>query len=266
MMKLNGWTAALAAAVCAAQLGAVEVDGLAATVGAETILRSEVRNELRRAGLGEDQFDAMRNSLIDRKLIVKAAGAQKMTLQEWVIENRIREIVENAFGGDRNQLVATLALQKIPYSDWRQRIKDDMIVNAMRWNVVDKYVTATPAEMKAEFAAHPERYRTASKVSVSIETEGEAAPREYVDIKPEDMFLPEICSAIAALPVGASSDWIELGGRRFRFMKTAESGAVARTFAEAYDDIEANVRREKSQAAYAAWVERLRADSYIRIY
>ncbi len=265
-MKRYGWTAALAAAVCAAQLGAAEVDGLAATVGAETILRSDVRNELRRAGLGEDQFDAMRNNLIDRRLIVRAASAQKMTMQEWVIENRIREIVENAFGGDRNKLIATLALQKIPYSDWRQRIKDDMIISAMRWNIVDKYVTATPAEMKAEFAAHPERYRTASKVSVSVETEGEAAPREYLDIRPEDMFLPEICTAIAALPVGASSEWIELGGRRFRFMKTAETASTARTFAEAYDDIEANVRREKSQAAYAAWVERLRADSYIRIY
>ena len=265
-MKRYGWTAALVAAVCAAQLGAAEVDGLAATVGAETILRSDVRNELRRAGLGEDQFDAMRNNLIDRRLIVRAASAQKMTMQEWVVENRIREIVENAFGGDRNKLIATLALQKIPYSDWRQRIKDDMIISAMRWNIVDKYVTATPAEMKAEFAAHPERYRTASKVSVSVETEGEAAPREYLDIRPEDMFLPEICTAIAALPVGASSEWIELGGRRFRFMKTAETASTARTFAEAYDDIEANVRREKSQAAYAAWVERLRAESYIKIY
>ena len=145
-------------------------------------------------------------------------------------------------------------------------IKDDMIISAMRWNIVDKYVTATPAEMKAEFAAHPERYRAASKVSVSVETEGEAAPREYLDIRPEDMFLPEICTAIAALPVGASSEWIELGGRRFRFMKTAETVSGARTFAEAYDDIEANVRREKSQAAYAAWVERLRADNYIKIY
>ena len=120
--------------------------------------------------------------------------------------------------------------------------------------------------MKAEFAAHPERYRAASKVSISVETEGEAAPKEYLDVKPEDLFVPEICQAIAALPVGGSSDWVELGGKRFRFMKTAETVSGARTFAEAYDDIEANVRREKAKAAHAAWVERLRADNYIKIY
>ena len=59
---------------------------------------------------------------------------------------------------------------------------------------------------------------------------------------------------------------VELGGKRFRFMKTAETVSGARTFAEAYDDIEANVRREKAKAAHAAWVERLRADNYIKIY
>lgn len=256
----------LALAAACAPLSAVEVDGIAATVGAQTILRSEVRNELRRAGLDDSHFDEMRNSLIDRKLIIKAAGEQKLTMQEWVIENRIREIVDSAFGGDRNKLVATLAQQKIPYTEWRTRIKDDLIVSAMRWNVVDKYVTASPAEMKAEFAAHPERYRAASKVSISVETEGEAAPKEYLDVKPEDLFVPEICQAIAALPVGGSSDWVELGGKRFRFMKTAETVSGARTFAEAYDDIEANVRREKAKAAHAAWVERLRADNYIKIY
>lgn len=261
-----GVAAALALAACGLPAAAVEVDGIVATVGAETILRREVVEELRRSGMDDDRFDEARNRLIDRKLIIKAALEQKLTMQDWVVENRIREIVASAFGGDRNRLIAALAMQKIPYSEWRSRVKDDLVVGAMRWNVVDKYVTASPAEMKAEFAAHPERYRSAAKVSVSVEIDGEAAPREYLDVNPEESFVPEICAAIAALPVGGSSDWIELGGRRFRFMKTGEKSAGARTFAEAYGDIEANVCREKSQKAYNAWMERLRAENYIKFH
>ena len=51
----------LALAAACAPLSAVEVDGIAATVGAQTILRSEVRNELRRAGLDDSHFAVREN-------------------------------------------------------------------------------------------------------------------------------------------------------------------------------------------------------------
>lgn len=288
---------ASAALLLQASVSAVEVDGVAATVGSQSILRSDVVHELRRMNADESRFDEVRNALIERKLILKAAAASKMTLQEWVVDNRVREIVEKGFDGDRNRLLALLAQQKTPYSEWRQRIKDDMIVGAMRWNVVEKNVSASPAEMQAEFAAHPERYRTDGTVTVSVillkpddagkRDEIRAALKDrpfaelakthsadthaaeggvWKNVKPEEVFRPEICAAIAKMAKGDVSDWIEIDGWSFLLRKDDETASRARTFVEAYDDIEDAVKSENARKLFSDWMERLKAETYIKIY
>ena len=289
--------AACAVLFCTIAAKAVEVDGIAATVGDETILRNDVYNELRRAGLDESHYNEMRTMLIDRKLILKAASESKMTLQEWVVENRIREIIDNAFGGDRNKLIAMLGQQKVPYTEWRKKIRDDMVVSAMKWNVVDKYANASPAEMKAEYAAHPERYAEGAKTTVAVillrptdidkkEMITESLQsREFGDIAKDysadpraadgglwknvvasEVFRPEIAEEISKMPRGTISDWIDLDGWSFLVKKIDDTTEKTRTFAEAYDEIEANVRDANSRKAYNEWIERLRSETYIRVW
>jgi len=295
-MKLMLAAAAAAAALaCAAE---VEVDGIAATVGEMPILKSDVRGEMRRAGVAdESRFAEFRDRLVERALILKAAAGSKMTMQEWVVDDRVRTIIEDVFGGDRNKLVESLAAQKIPYADWRRRIRDDLVVNAMRWNVVDKNVRASPSAMKAEFKAHPERYRSSDRLTVSvIVLKPENAPlREKIsaelgkvpfaelakrhssdsrakdggvwkDVKPSDEFRPEICDAIAKLGVGEVSEWIELGGWSFLIRKDAEDSSQTLSFADAYDAIEANVKKAEAKRLYTEWIGRLKADTFIKTY
>ena len=276
--------ASLAAALSAA---AVEVDGVAARVGTETILRSDVANEMRRMGLQDpSRFDEIRNEIIDRKLILKAAADAKMTLQDWVVENRMREIIAKAFGGDRNKLIETLGRQRMSYPEWQARMKEDMIVSAMRWNVVNKNVTASPAAMRAEFEAHPERYSKPATVSVSVimlkpeEKDrrreisgklkdvdfGELGAKRYENVKPEDVFAPDLCKEIASLPKGAIGRWIEIDGWSFLVRKDGEEPGAAQTFDEAYDEIAENVKEAAAKKAYLAWIERLRAETYVKVF
>lgn len=284
-------------AVLALSANAVEIDGIAATVGNETILKNDVYGEMHRAGLDETHYAETRARLIDRKLILKAASESKMTMQEWVVDNRIREIIDNAFDGDRNKLVSMLGQQKIPYSEWRKRIREDMIVSAMRWNVIDKYCVASPALMKAEYKAHPERYGVEAKTTVAvillkpadIESKGEisealktrdfgelakefssdphaAEGGVWKDVDAREVFRPEIADEIAKMPNGTISDWIELDGWSFLIKKLGDTEAKTRTFAEAYGDIEANVKEELAKKAYAEWIERLRSETYIKVW
>ena len=148
-IRLFGYSVVALALVLPAQ--AVEVDGIAATVGTESILRSDVLAELARRGRPDGQgYSAVLKELIDRKLILKAARESKMTMQEWIVENRVREIVKKSFGGDRNKLIETLGRQKMSYPEWYAKTKDDLVIGAMRWNVIDKNVTASPAAMRKE--------------------------------------------------------------------------------------------------------------------
>lgn len=283
-------------AVAAMTCSAMEVDGIAAKVNASVILKSDVITEMRRAGLSADRYSEVLNEMIERKLILKAASESKMTMQEWVVENRIREIIANAFDGDRNKLMETLAQQKVSYPEWRKRMLDDMIVSAMRWQMIDKNIVASPAAMREEYANNPERYMAGGTTTISVillkpedagkrdevtellksEPFGDVAKRYSVDsraaaggvwkdIVPADVFRPEVCREIADMPVGTLSRWIDLDGWSFLLRKDDESSLRQMSFAEAYDDIERNVRDELAMEQYDRWIERLKAESFVRI-
>ena len=288
---------ALATGLSSAAALAVEVDGIAARVGTETILKSDVYMEMRRLRAPESDYAKIRNEIIDRKLILKAAGASKMTMQEWVVEGRIRDIVDKAFGGDRNKLMEMLAQQKISYPEWHDRMKEDMVVSAMRWSVVDKNASASPAAMRKEFEENPDRYRVGANVTVSvillkpedaskrddvaamIRTNDFAAAAKafsadsqaaeggvWKNVVPSEVFKPEICEEISKMPRGTMSHWIEIDGWSFLIRKEAEDRGRVPTFLEAYDEIEANVKEAVSKEAYDAWLDRLRSETYIKVY
>lgn len=276
---------------------AVEVDGIAARVGSSVILKSAVLGEMRRAGVGEEKYAEVRGEMIERELILKAAARAKLQMQDWVVENRVREIVSRMFGGDANRFKAALARDRVTFPEWRQRVKDDMVVSAMRWQTVDKTVSANPADMRREYESHPERYMTDSRVTVSailigpgdadkkpeieeaLKTEpfAEVAKKyssdarakdggQWKDIKPEDEFRPEVCAEIAKMKKGETSKWIELDGWNFLVRKDDEKAGSKMTFEEAYDAVAFNVRKAEADRRYREWIDRLKAETYIKIY
>ena len=267
--------------------GAVELDGIAARVGEDSILRSEVLGEMQRAGVQDGALYArFLNEAIDRRLILKAARESKMTMQEWIVENRVREIVNKAFGGDRNRLIETLAQQKVSYPEWYQKTKDDLIVGAMRWNMVDKNVSASPAAMRKEYESHRDRYVRDPRVTVSVimlkpeeksrreeisssirtKSFEELGGRKYENVKPEDIFKSDIVEEISKMPKGTVSHWIELDGWSFLLRKDGESAGKSLSFDEAYDAVEAAVKEAEAKRLYSAWIERLRAETYIKVF
>ena len=274
-------------ALSALPLSAIEVDGIAATVGTETILRSDVLNEMMRTGSRDERsFSDVLNEAINRKLILKAARESKMTMQDWVVENRIREIVNNSFGGDRNKLIEVLGKQRVSYPEWYAKTKDDLVIGAMRWNVIEKNVSASPAAMRREYEAHKSRYTKDHLVSVSVillkpeeserrdaisaelaeKTFEDLGGKKYENVKPADLFKPEICEEIEKMPKGTISHWIEIDGWSFLLRKDAETSGKTLSFEEAYDDIEAVVKAEESRRLYNGWIERLRAETYVKVY
>ena len=288
---------ALPIALLALASFAVDVDGIAATVGSETILKSQVASEMRRFDGSTASYTEALNSLIDRKLILKAAVDAKMTMQEWVVDNRIREITERSFGGDRNKLLAQLAQEKVPYPEFRNRIKDDLIVGAMRWNVVEKNVTATPAAMCAEYAANRGKYSAGEKVTARVillrpaeidlraTVDAELATNSFAevaklyssgshaadgglwkDVDPTESFQVAVVEALAKTDVGATSGWIDLDGWSCLVKKESASLARERTFAEAYDDIAEAVKAKRADELYREWTDRLKSSTFVKIY
>ncbi|MBR1870678.1 MAG: SurA N-terminal domain-containing protein [Kiritimatiellae bacterium] len=304
---------AFALAAVFAQAGASVLDGVAGRVGGYTITIGEVMQEVGktphlRALLAQatDQKTVMEalygnalDELIERRLILKAAQEKKIDMQEWVVDNRIREIVKDSFDGDRNKLLDALAKTRTAYPDWVTSIREDLILAAMRWQFVDKNITATPAEMRREWETNKTSYVAAPSVSVSVillkpedgedvETRGKAilsriaAGEDFAalakefsadshaaeggawkNVNPEDEFNEDIVEILSGLKTGETSPVVNLAGWGFIIRKDAEREAGQKTFAEAYDDVAAAVRRAKGDAAYRAWIERLRKNAFV---
>ncbi len=305
-MKTALFAATLA---CAAFAPAATLDGLAAKVNDAVITIGDVVNEMRRTGGAQNDFRAAySNALedtINRRLILNEALNKKLEMQEWLVDNRVREIVKDNFGGDMNKLTAQLAQSKVPLTDWRNQIRDDMIVNAMRFQMVDKDAAVTPAAMRAEYQAHRDRYREEARATVRVillqppqndktppvSTRGEEIISRlehgesfarlarkhsadshakdgglWKDIKPEEAFRPEISDTIAKLKVGEFSQLVNLDGWGFIVQKESETTDRQLTFEQAYDQVAAHVRRELVKARHDAWIARLRAAAFIKIY
>ncbi len=287
------------------------VDGVAAKVNDAVITMGDVVTEMRRGADPKQDFrTAYSNAVeeaIDRRLILDAAREKKLEMQEWLVDNRVREIVKDNFEGDMNKLTAEITRSKVSLTDWRNQIRDDMIVNAMRFQMVDKDAVPTPAAMQNEYLMHRDRYCREAKTSVrvillrppaaddkttpSVEARGEEilgrlAKGEtfadlarkmssdshakdgglWKDVKPEEAFRAEIAAEIATLKVGETSKLLNLDGWGFIVRKEAESTNQQLSFAEAYEEVHRNVRRELLKQRTKDWLARLRAAAYIKIF
>ena len=312
-MKTRHLSIALLAGACA---HGVVLDGLAAKVNDAVITVDDVGTalgDLRRAGRlgpGTDFKTVYSNTvehLVERRLILQLAAEKKVTFPEWAVDNRIREIVKEKFDDDMNKLNAMLTQIKTPLTEWRNMIRDDMIVTSMRQQFVEKFVTATPADMAREYRENKALYSKEAKTSVSVillkpadpgdkkapsvSTRGEEILArlekgedfadlarkfsadshakdggKWKDVNPQEAFRPEIANAIAALKVGEVSKVVDLDGWGFSVREDAETDAKELSFAEAYDQVERNVKKRLGQEAYKAWIQRLRDAAFIKIY
>ena len=265
----------------------------------------EIASRLSAAAQGGEQgvreiYKAALDSLIERQLVLAQAADKKMDMQEWVIDNRIREIVHDRFDGDMSRFESSLAESKIPLTEFRATLKEDMIIGAMRYQMVEKDLFPTPAQMKAEYESHPERYRMDAKANVrvilikpgkdaealvkditaklkngtsfsdlAIKHSADSHAKEgglWKDVNPSEAFRPEIAAAIDKLKPGELADPIVLDGWHFILLKESESKSRTLPFAEAYDKIVRNVKRDLGHRLHKEWIARLRAEAYIKEY
>ena len=288
------------------------VDGIAAKVDGEAITIGEVLAEVRRdpvmhlPGAGGADFKRMYRqtleNMIDRKLILRDAEEQKLQIQDWVVDNRIREIVKDNFNGDFSALRAAIDNSNLLYDNWKRTIRDDLILQAMQYQTVARNVSVSPSAMRAEYAVNADKYAVSNSLDVSVILLGAADGKSaadraaeaikrlddgedfaevaksmssdphasqggvWKDVQPAETFKPEIVLALDALKVGDRSAPIELQGWVTIVRKDAEHAGTRRSFIEAYDDIKNTVRSNEARRLHKEWIKRLRDRSFIVIY
>lgn len=149
------------------------VDGVAAVVNGEVVTLAEVtqqvlpremqlRQQAQQGGMPPAQLEkaiqdvrlATLNDLIDRKLIVQDFKAKKLDLPAYFIEDRVKAIIRDDFGGDRNKFVEALRTQGLTLKKFREKEYDNLIVAAMRNQYVKKAPVISPNRIDEYYAAN----------------------------------------------------------------------------------------------------------------
>jgi peptidyl-prolyl cis-trans isomerase SurA len=291
------------------------LDGVAAYVNERMITIADVMTEVRNSVWVElpkaereaklrELYTATLDAMIDRRLILDAAKASKAQVAAWAVENRVQEIIDQRFGGDRAKLVAALTERRMTYEEWHTSIEEDLMIQLMRYGQVERNVSIPPKDVRDYYTAHTGAFVSQGGVhvamivfaaakdgSATLDEQGAkilkdlaggmafaAAAKMYSQdgkaakggdwgiVDPAEVFRPEIAEALGKLKVGENSAAILLEDFGYVVRKIDEKKPRPLTLEEAWPLVESRLRLQQSEQRYKDWVGRLRSKAYIKVY
>ncbi len=288
--------------------GAVLVDGVAAYANTHVITFSDVLGTSRdlqqmlAQRRGGDEVNAtyrlVLDELINRKLIMDAYEEQKeIRIPEEMIKERVEEVIRDMFGNDRVAFLRALSADGQSEQAWREHIREQMTVAAMRNLQVDSQVRVSPLAVRTRYELAPERYEKPARVNFSMivigkgdgagrlqealaaleqgEPFGAVARRYSEDVRAveggargwieSNMLRDDLRDVVMRIEPGQVSEVIDIGANHALVRVEAREEPVGMRFEDVYADIERELRLELSRDIYEEWVARLRRDAFVRV-
>jgi parvulin-like peptidyl-prolyl isomerase len=210
------------------------IDGVAAIVNDKVITFSEVRDyvqpvvqELRRDYEGKElygkvreaQLDAL-NNLIERNLILQEFNDKGYNIPSTVVDEQLNDQIANEFGGDRAAFIKTLEAQHITLSQYRDKLREQIIVQAMRNRKTEDEVVVSPYKIEKYYKEHQDDYKVGDEIKLRM-----------IFIKKGDL-VPEPVSTTNASPPAAgvpapATDQTASTSETISTNQVAETNAVA---------------------------------------
>jgi parvulin-like peptidyl-prolyl isomerase len=296
-----------------------QIDGIAAVVNGEVItwsqvrgvmaprerlLRSQLRGEELQKKVMEVRKEALQD-LIDRQLIVQQFKKDEFQLPDFLVEQRITDIIRENFGGDRNAFIKTLQAQNYSLSEFRKNEFEKIVVAAMRGKNVKPGTVASPQKIEEYYRTHREEFTSKEEIKLrmimipSRSVEGNAASQKamaeellakvvngadferiaqmYSEDPSRDQggdwgwisrktLAPELEKVAFSLPAKKVSRIIELGGNYYILRVDERRGGATKSFAEVRDEIEKKLIQLESQRLQENWLAGLRQKATIRTF
>jgi parvulin-like peptidyl-prolyl isomerase len=310
----------LGAAVAAANPESdVTLDGYAAVVNERVITVGEVKalvqpveRQLREAFAGDallsklkDAYEDARLALIERALILTEFANQKMTIPETAVDDRTAELIREQFNNDRAAFLAELAEEQTTLEEWRQQVREQIIIRMLRAREVTSQVSISPSDVRAAYERRLDEYQVPEKAQIRMivlnrgETEADqkakaaqaASVRERLEagedfaalarsvsegskaarggdwgwIEP-GLLRPELAQALAGMAPGETSPVIETEDAFYILRLEGRQPAFQKSFGEVQDDLSDELRRKETERLYKAWIARLKNKYYVQVF
>ncbi len=296
------------------------LDGIAAVVNTNIITFAEVREmvmpverELRRSYQGQELQDKLKaaaldalNTLVERTLIVEEFNTKAYHIPDSAIEERMREIIRQDYGGDKQLLIKTITAQGMTMPQYREKMRNQIIVQAMRQHQVTGEIIISPAKIEKYYEDHKDEYKVEDQVKLRLlmvkkgETEEDNAARkkkmseilaklnagedfgklaeQYSEGSnnkekqgdwgwvDRDTLRKELSDAAFALKAGQHSGVLETDDGYYLLKVDEVKPAHIKSLSEVRNDIEKKLVSAERQRLQQVWIDRLKAKAYIRYY
>ncbi len=295
------------------------IDGIAAVVNGDIITYSQVRSlviprekQLRSQFTGEELVKKVREirelalkDLIDRQLIIQAFKKENYQIPDHYIDQRMHEIINENFGGDRNTFIKTLEAQNYTLGEFKRMESERMIVQAMRTRNVKRDVVAAPSKIEDYYNAHREEFTAKEQVKLRMimipahSSDGNATAQKamaeeilkklaggaefdrmaqiYSEDSSRDLggdwgwierktLAPPLEKVAFNLPAKRVSNIVEFSGNYYILKVEERKGGATRSLASVRDEIEKKLLQLEAQALQEKWIASLRSKAYIRTF
>ena len=295
------------------------VDGIAAVVNTDVITYSQVRalsapreQLLRSQYTGEElqkQLKQVRElalkDLVDRRLIVQAFKKESYEIPDHYVDQRMREIIRESFGGDRNTFIKTLEAQNYTLGEFKEKEMESMIVQAMRGKNVKKNLIISPPKIEEYYKKHRDEFTTKEQIKLrmimipSHADTGNAAAQKalaeevlgklaggaefermaqiYSEDSTRDLggdwgwigrktLAAPLENVAFKVPVGRISNIVDYAGNYYILKVDGKQGGDTRSLAQARPEIEKKLIQLEAQGLQERWIASVRAKAYIRTF
>ncbi|MBI5383990.1 MAG: peptidylprolyl isomerase [Verrucomicrobia bacterium] len=261
--------------------------------GNQPLVLEQKRKELQADGI---------EMLVDNKLILHDFKTTGYNLPESYIDDMIKERIKQRYG-DRATMIKSLREEGWNFEDERQRVRDEFIIEQMRYLHVSKEVLISPQKILNFYEANKTNYAVADQVKLRMimlrkpSSDNGAVKQlaeEILNKVKEGASFEEMAGIHSDGAERASSGdrgWVERTALRkeladvaFSLQKGQRSGVIdlpeacflmqvedvrqahVKPLTEVREDIEKNLLAQERARAQKKWLDRLRAKSFVRYF
>jgi parvulin-like peptidyl-prolyl isomerase len=155
-------------------------DGIAAVVNDSVITFSEVRREVepterqyREIFSGVELVEKIKEArlsalkaLIERELIIQDFKGKGFFIPDNIVEEKIQGIIRSSYDGDRNLFIRTLQERGISMANFREDVRNQIIVGAMRSRNVASAVLVSPYKIEQYYQDNIRQFAVPTQAKV----------------------------------------------------------------------------------------------------
>jgi peptidyl-prolyl cis-trans isomerase SurA len=249
--------------------------------------------------------EAALKDLIDRQLIIQAFKKDNFQIPDHYVNQRMQEIIQENFGGDRNTFIKTLEAQNYTMGEFKKLESERMIVQAMRSKNVKREQIVSPAKIEEYYHQHRDEFTAKEQIKLrmimipshssdSTSSTQRAMAEEilsklanggefdriaqiYSEDSSRDLggdwgwierktLAPPLEKVAFNLPVGKMSNIIEYSGNFYILKVEDKKGGTTRSLAESREEIEKKILQQQAQELQERWIASLREKAFIRTF